>query len=87
MLNIFIIDPWFWQKCDIRENRLNFLLDSLRELDENLRLKGSQLTLISGNPTDVMTKLAPITSEIGFEIDTEPYARERDSKIEEIMKE
>jgi len=41
MLNIFIIDPYFWEKRDIHENRLNFLLDSLRELDENLRLKGS----------------------------------------------
>jgi cryptochrome len=87
MLNIFIIDPYFWEKRDIHENRLNFLLDTLRELDENLRTKGSQLTLISGNPTDVMSKLAPITSEIAFEIDTEPYARERDSKIEETLKE
>jgi cryptochrome len=41
MLNIFIIDPYFWEKRDIHENRLNFLLDSLRELDENLRTKGS----------------------------------------------
>ena len=41
MLNIFIIDPYFWQKCDIHENRLNFLLESLRNLDENLRTKGS----------------------------------------------
>ena len=41
MLNIFIIDPYFWQKCDIHENRLNFLLESLRDLDENLRAKGS----------------------------------------------
>lgn len=87
MLNIFIIDPYFWQKRDIHENRLNFLLESLRDLDQNLRTRGSQLTLIEGNPTEVMSKLAPQTSEVAFEIDTEPYARERDSKIEDILKE
>jgi cryptochrome len=78
MLNIFIIDPYFWEKGDIHENRLNFLLESLRDLDLNLRKKGSQLTLVSGNPIEVMEKLLSQTSEIAFEGDTEPYARERD---------
>ena len=34
-----------------------------------------------------MSKLAPKSNEIAFQVDTEPYARERDSKIEEILKE
>ena len=50
LMNIFIIDPWFWEKGNIHENRLNFLLESLRDLDQNLRTKGSQLTLIFGTP-------------------------------------
>jgi deoxyribodipyrimidine photolyase len=79
LLNIFIVDPWFWEKGDIHENRLNFLLDSLRDLDQNLRAKGSQLTLIIGTPQDVFTKLSPHASNIAWEIDTEPYARDRDS--------
>ena len=41
LMNIFIIDPYFWEKKDIHENRLNFLLESLRDLDQNLRKKGS----------------------------------------------
>lgn len=35
----------------------------------------------------MMSKLAPKSNEIAFQVDTEPYARERDSKIEEILKE
>ncbi len=41
LLPIFIIDPYFWEKCDIHENRLNFLLETLKDLDANLRKKGS----------------------------------------------
>jgi len=40
--------------------------------------------LIKGTPVDVFTKLAPHTTNISFEIDTEPYSLDRDSKIEEI---
>jgi len=84
LLNIFIIDPYFWEKCDIHENRLNFLLESLRDLDQNLRAKGSQLTLLFGSPQDVFTKLSPHVSKIAWEVDTEPYSRERDSQVEDI---
>jgi len=59
LLNIFIIDPHYWEKSDIHENRLNFLLESLRDLDSNLRKKGSELTLICGTPKDVFKFLAP----------------------------
>jgi deoxyribodipyrimidine photolyase len=40
LLNIFIIDPYFWEKCDIHENRLNFLLETLRDLDSSLKKLG-----------------------------------------------
>jgi hypothetical protein len=40
--------------------------------------------LIKGTPVEVFSKLAPHTENISFEIDTEPYALERDAKIDEI---
>ena len=48
LLPIFIIDPYFWEKSDISENRLNFLLEALKDLDNNLKALGSQLLLIKG---------------------------------------
>ncbi len=57
LLPIFIIDPYFWEKCDISENRLNFLLETMRDLDSNLRKMGSQLVVLRGSPLEVMGKL------------------------------
>lgn len=87
MLPIFIIDPYFWEKCDISENRLNFLVETLNDLDANLRNMGSQLYLLRGSPKEVLSKLAGEMRNLNFEADTEPYALDRDAQIEALCKE
>ena len=78
LLNVFIIDPSYWEKCDISENRMNFLLDSLKDIDNSLRKMGSRLILLKGEPIKVMKRLTPEIGTLAFEQDTEPYALNRD---------
>ena len=63
---VFILDPWFLAPDPtapspgsklVGVNRIRFLLQSLENLDENLRKHGSRLLLLHGNPTTVLPAL------------------------------
>lgn len=41
--------------CRIGVNRIQFLLESLADLDAGLRARGSRLLVLHGNPTEVWT--------------------------------
>jgi cryptochrome len=83
---IFILDPHFANPDTVGPLRYSFLLDSLTDLDISLRRLGSRLYLFQGKPDDIF----PILFEqwkidlLTFEVDSEPYAVVRDSKIEEL---
>ncbi|MBC8120498.1 MAG: DNA photolyase family protein [Gemmatimonadaceae bacterium] len=80
---IFILDPWFVNPARVGHNRMLFLLDSLRDLDVQLRRLGSRLFVLRGQPQEVLEERFD-TWQIGrlcFERDTEPYARDRDSRV------
>lgn len=63
---IFVLDPWFLAPDPtapspgsklVGINRIRFLLQSLQDLDDNLRKHGSRLLLLNGNPTAVIPEL------------------------------
>lgn len=63
---IFVLDPWFLAPDPtapspgsklVGINRIRFLLQSLQNLDDNLRQHGSRLLLMNGNPTTVIPEL------------------------------
>lgn len=83
MWPVFILDPWFVNPTRVGHNRMLFLLDSLRDLDTQLRRLGSRLFVLRGQPQEVLEERFD-TWQIGrlcFERDTEPYARNRDSHV------
>jgi len=89
----FIIDPSF-DKQKIGVNRFHFLLESLRDLDEQLRKKyKSRLLVFHGKPAKVMQDLFKgkglgklKVESLFYERDIEPYARARDAEVEELSR-
>ncbi len=84
---VFCIDPYFAKPDIVGVNRYNFLLESLQDLDESLRKLGSRLYVLKGKPEEQLQlalqqwKINVIT----YESDTEPYAKVRDKRLNEIF--
>lgn len=54
VLPCFIIDPWFYEQVEVGKARVKFLFESLENLDNNLRARGSQLYLFEGGSVSVI---------------------------------
>lgn len=86
LIPLFILDPWFLNPSKVCANRMGFLLESLKCLDDELRQQGSRLFIAKGQPQDVLTaffKELDIKT-IFFENDTEPYAKVRDESVKKL---
>nr|QXF69111.1 6-4 photolyase [Pohlia nutans] len=92
---VFVLDPWFLAPDPTAPspgskvagvNRIRFLLQSLENLDANLRQHGSRLLLLHGNPATVIPALLTKwqINELCYEFDTEPYAQSRDAEIKKL---
>eukprot|EP00878_Enallax_costatus_P020725 GHUV01021916.1.p1 GENE.GHUV01021916.1~~GHUV01021916.1.p1 ORF type:complete len:400 (+),score=98.18 GHUV01021916.1:1271-2470(+) len=67
-------------------NRYNFLLESLSDLDQSLRLRGSRLLVLRGKPQEVFPRIFQQwqINQLCFEVDVEPYAKSRDATIAQL---
>lgn len=79
----FILDPRFEQSPYVGDKRRAFLWAGLRQLDADLRQRGSYLVVRQGEP---LTELGRLLAETGAaaiyaEADATPYARQRDRAI------
>lgn len=83
VLPVFILDPTLLASEYTGQARLAFLFGGLRELDNNLKQRGSQLILRRGDPLEVLTGLLRETGAEGIfaEEDYSPYARQRDEQV------
>lgn len=81
VIPVFILDDRLLQKE--ASKRKQFLFSGLRQLDEDLRKRGSQLIIRRGEPLAELTRLIQETGaeEIVALEDYSPYARRRDSHI------
>ncbi|XP_071820766.1 cryptochrome-1-like [Apostichopus japonicus] len=86
---IFILDPHFVKSGTVGINRWRFLLESLMDLDRSFQELGSRLFVIRGSPAEVFPKIFKDweISQLTFETDTEPYARQRDSEVIKLAEE
>ena len=83
-LPIFILDPWFVKSGLVGKNRMQFLLETLQDLNNQLESKfQSKLLIFQGKPHEILPKLWKEYNIklLSFELDTEPYALERDYDI------
>lgn len=60
-------------------NRVQFLLESLADLDAGLRARGCRLLVLRGTPQEVLPRVFKDwgATHLCFESDTEPYAKQR----------
>ncbi|XP_067002290.2 cryptochrome-1 [Anabrus simplex] len=86
---IFILDPWIVKKMKVGPNRWRFLQESLSDLDKRLRAIGTRLYVLRGKPEEVLPVIFSQwqVKKLTFELDIEPYARERDERVERLAKE
>ncbi|KAK7491461.1 hypothetical protein BaRGS_00017290 [Batillaria attramentaria] len=87
---VFFLDPYFVKGSSyhVGINRWRFLLESLQDLDNSLQKFNSRLYVVRGNPQEMLPKLFKRweITKLTFEVDTEPYARQRDSAVEQLAK-
>uniref|UniRef100_A0A7S4BWL8 Photolyase/cryptochrome alpha/beta domain-containing protein n=2 Tax=Chrysotila carterae TaxID=13221 RepID=A0A7S4BWL8_CHRCT len=62
---------------------MQFLLESLEDLDRSLRALNSRLIVLRGSPLEQLELAFERwqINQIAYEIDTEPYAKERDAAV------
>ncbi len=85
VIPLFVVDPFFFAPERARElpHRMQFLLESLRELAETIASLGSRLVVVEGRSIDVVPGLARAckVDRVAAYRWVEPFARERDRRI------
>jgi deoxyribodipyrimidine photo-lyase len=85
VIPLFVLDPYFFAPSRARElpHRMQFLLESLRSLEQNLAARGSRLVVVRGKSTEVVPRLASAwkVDRVAAHRWTEPFARERDRRV------
>jgi deoxyribodipyrimidine photo-lyase len=87
VIPVFVLDPTLLNSPYVGPKRVAFLLGGLRQLDEDLRARGSRLIVRYGNPQEELTGLlTECDAETVFtEEDFTPYARQRDGGVAERL--
>ncbi|KAL5976980.1 (6-4)DNA photolyase [Asimina triloba] len=91
---VFVLDPHFLEPDSAAfspgspragVNRIQFLLESLADLDSSLNRLGSRLLVFKGNQADVMIRLLKEWNigKLCFEFDTDPYSLVRDKQVKD----
>jgi deoxyribodipyrimidine photo-lyase len=81
---IFIFDTQILNKLeDKQDKRVQFIHSSLVQLQQELTKLGSSLLVFHGDPIEIFKSLKP--SSVYTNHDYEPYARNRDREIENIL--
>jgi deoxyribodipyrimidine photo-lyase len=83
----FVLDPTLMRDPSRSEKREAFLLAGLRQLDQDLRARGSRLILRQGPPEEAIAAVAADTgANIVFaERDFSPYAKRRDQAVARLL--
>lgn len=86
VLPIFIFDIEILDQLPKDDARVNFIFDNLQKMRKELREKGSSLAMYFGKPEAIFRKLFNQydIQKIYTNRDYEPYAQERDEKIEKL---
>jgi len=86
---LFVLDPYFFAPERARElpHRMQFLLDSLRELEQTLAALGSRLLVVPGRSVEVVPRLAREwrADRVVAHRWVEPFARLRDARVRERL--
>lgn len=84
---LFILDPKIAESFDVSDFRLNFLYESLIDLDKNLKEHNSSLVILQGNPSEVFRLLSE-QEELAVYSSSDEYSKfavNRQAEIESIL--
>ncbi len=89
LIGIFCLDPNILNRDDIAPARVTYMIGSLQELQESYQKAGSQLLILYGEPSQAIPKLAAALNAktVYWNLDVEPYSRERDRKVTAALQE
>ena len=89
VIPVFVLDPYFFspERASALPHRMQFLLDSLRELKEALHALGSRLVLVEGKSVEVIPNLMKAwrADRVLAHRWVEPFGRKRDALIAEQL--
>ncbi len=87
VLPIFIFDELIINELSSDDPRISFIHKSLKVLDDTLKKLGSGILVLKGDPLEVWKELLNKykISKVFSNKDYEPYARERDKKVQELL--
>ena len=87
VMPIFIFDELIVSELSKDDPRVCFIYERLHKIDARLKINGSGLLILKGDPEKVWNELLKDDSITGVYVnkDYEPYARKRDQSIEEIL--
>jgi deoxyribodipyrimidine photo-lyase len=88
VLPIFIFDTEILHELENDDARVSFIHERLTAMDHQLKELGSGIQVFHGQPYEVWKDILEKydVSEVYFNKDYEPYARERDANISELLK-
>lgn len=88
VLPIFIFDENILDELPEDDARISFIYDSLQKIDHQLREHNCSLKILKGSPTRLIKELLSQYEirAVFFNHDYEPYARDRDHEIGEMLK-
>ena len=87
---LFVLDPYFFSKerAPALPHRMQFLLESVARLAQNVAHLGSRLLVVAGKSTEVVPSLAAkwMVDRVVAHRWTEPFGRERDRRVEAALR-
>ncbi len=89
VIGLFCFDDDILQRDDIAPARVKYMIGCLEQLQKSYTKLGSNLLILRGKPSEAIPHLAEILKikAIYWNLDVEPYSRERDRKIQKILTE
>ena len=87
VLAVFVIDPDILARSDTAPSRVQFMLESLAELQESYASLGGRLVIRQGQPLPVLCQLVQEVeaTEVFWNADVEPYAIARDTNVQSAL--
>jgi deoxyribodipyrimidine photo-lyase len=87
VVGIFCLDTNILKRDDIAPVRVKYMIGCLEYLQEEYKKLGSQLLILEGKPEEIIPKLAKELNAktVYFNLDIEPFARERDRIVSESL--
>ena len=90
VIPLFVLDPYFFTPARARQlpHRIQFLLESLRELEASLASRGSRLLIVPGRSVAVVPRLARAwrVDRVVAYAWAAPVGRERDRRVAERLR-